>query len=101
MSSRGSITLGELEGKLTMLDVACHRCERCGRVSLARLIEDHGADMGLPDLWESLAGDCPNAHTTALNNAAPSTTRNCRLCSCPASKPNPPQCRPAQLTKRW
>jgi len=68
MSSRGSITLGELEGKLTMLDVACHRCERCGRVSLARLIEEHGADMGLPDLWESLAGDCPNAHTTALNN---------------------------------
>src|SRR5438309_2209144 len=37
-------------------------------VSLARLIEEHGADMGLPDLWESLAGDCPNAHTTALNN---------------------------------
>ena len=68
MSSRGSITLGELQGKLTMLDVACHRCERRGRVSLARLIEDHGADMGLPDLWKSLAGDCPNAHTTALNN---------------------------------
>ena len=68
MSSRGSITLGELQGKLTMLDVACHRCERRGRVSLARLIEDHGADMGLPDLWKSLPGDCPNAHTTALNN---------------------------------
>src|SRR5438477_6601170 len=68
MSARGSITLGELQGKLTMLDVACHRCERRGRVSLPRLIEEHGADMGLPDLWESLAYDCPNAHTTALHS---------------------------------
>ena len=58
MSNRGSssITLGDLQGKLTMLEVACHRCERRGRVSLARLIEEHGADKGLPDLWESLAG---------------------------------------------
>ena len=68
MSARGLITLGELQGKLDLLDIACHRCERSGRVSLARLIEEHGADTGLPDLWESLAGDCPNAHTTALNN---------------------------------
>ena len=61
MSSRGSITLGELRGKPDLLDVACHRCERRGRVSLARLIEEHGADTGLPDLWESLAGDCQHA----------------------------------------
>ena len=68
MSSRGSIALGELQGKLTMLDIACHRCERRGRVSLARLIEEHGADTGLPDLWENLAGDCQHARPTALNN---------------------------------
>jgi len=48
MSARGSITLGELQGKLTMLDIACHRCERSGRVSLTRLIEEHGADTGFP-----------------------------------------------------
>ena len=40
----------------------------CGASAASRLIEEYGADMGLPDLWESLAGDCPNAHTTALNN---------------------------------
>ena len=68
MSSRGSITIGELQGKLTMLEVACHRCERRGRVSLSRLIEEHGADTGLPDLWEILAGDCEHARSTALNN---------------------------------
>src|SRR5438477_3065940 len=68
MSNRGSITLGELQGKLDLLDIACHRCERSGRVSLARLIDEHGADTGLPDLWEALAGDCANAGSTALHN---------------------------------
>lgn len=68
MSNRGSITLSELVGKLDLLEIKCHRCDRHGRVSLARLIDDHGADRGLPDLWESLAGDCPNARSTAVHN---------------------------------
>ena len=51
-----------------MLEVACHRCERRGGVSLARLIDEHGADTGLPDLWETLAGDCQHARSTALHN---------------------------------
>ena len=68
MNSRGSITLGELQGKLDLLEIKCHRCERHGRVGLARLIDEHGADTGLPDLWQSLAGDCPNARSTALHN---------------------------------
>jgi hypothetical protein len=68
MSSRGSITLGELVGKLDLLEIRCHRCERHGRVSLARLIDEHGADMGLPNLWETLAGDCQFARSTAMHN---------------------------------
>ena len=66
MNSRGSITLGELVGKLDLLEIKCHRCERHGRVSLARLVDKHGADIGLPDLWQSLAGDCQHARSTAL-----------------------------------
>ena len=79
MSSRGSITIGELRGKLTMLEVACHRSERRGRVSLSRLIEEHGADMGLPDLWEasraiaSMPGQRPS--TTAVPSIIPSFQR--------------------------
>src|SRR5438477_11531859 len=88
MSNRGSIMLGELQGKLTTLDIACHRCERRGRVSLARLIEEHGADTGLPDLWESLAGDCPNAHTTALHSRCAIYYPQCRRCFCRARKPD-------------
>jgi hypothetical protein len=68
MNNRSSITLAELQGKLDLLQIKCHRCERHGRVSLARLIDEHGADTGLPHLWESLAGDCANARSTALNN---------------------------------
>src|SRR5436305_14941209 len=68
MSARGSITLGELVGKLDLLEIRCPRCERHGRVNLARLIEQHGADTGLPDLWENLAGDCQHARSTALHN---------------------------------
>lgn len=63
MSSRGSITLAEVVG----LEIKCHRCDRHGRVSLARLIEEHAADTGLWDLWENLAGDCEYARSTALN----------------------------------
>jgi hypothetical protein len=36
MSSRGAFTLAESAAKLTMLEVACSRCERRGRLSLAR-----------------------------------------------------------------
>jgi hypothetical protein len=68
MSNRGSITLGELVGKLELLEIRCHRCDRHGRVSLARLIDEHGADTGLPDLWQSLASDCVNAGSKALHN---------------------------------
>jgi len=35
--------LGELQGKLDLLEIRCHRCERRGQVNLARLIDEHGA----------------------------------------------------------
>jgi len=39
----GVITLGEMHAKgMTMLEVACRRCERRGRLSIARLIAEHG-----------------------------------------------------------
>ena len=68
MSSRGSITLADLQGKLDLLKIKCHRCDRRGRLSLERLIDEHGAGIGLPDLWETLAGDCPHARSTAVHN---------------------------------
>jgi hypothetical protein len=57
--SSGAVTLGELAGRLPMLEVACSRCERRGRLNVAGLIERHGADARLPDLLETLAADSP------------------------------------------
>ena len=60
------LTLGDLQGKLERLEVVCRRCDRWGRYRVARLIDEHGADMELPDLRRHLAADCPNAKALAL-----------------------------------
>jgi hypothetical protein len=66
MSSSGAVTLGEIAGRLAMLEVACSRCERRGRLDVAKLIERHGADARLPDLREILAGDCPRSSAVSV-----------------------------------
>jgi hypothetical protein len=56
----GAITFGDLQGRIEMLRVACTKCERSGRYSVARLIERYGPDAGLPD-WKDavITADCP------------------------------------------
>jgi len=61
MRSSGSVSLGEIAGKLTMLEVACSKCERHGRLSVAELIERYGAASDLFNLRTVLAADCPRA----------------------------------------
>jgi hypothetical protein len=60
----GAVTLGELVGRLELLEVRCRRCGRHGRLSVARLIEEHGADLALPDLGTRLAAGCPRSTST-------------------------------------
>jgi hypothetical protein len=67
-STRGSIALGDLNGKLTMLEIACSKCDRRGLLRLDRLIEEHGAGIGMPVLGQTLAGDCPRARTVSIND---------------------------------
>jgi lambda repressor-like predicted transcriptional regulator len=59
MMSSGAVTLGDIAGKLAMLEFVCSRCERHGRLSLAKLIERHGADAQLTNMRTVLARDCP------------------------------------------
>ena len=61
----GAITLGDLAGKVTTLEIACRRCDRRGRLSVARLIEQYG-DMRLPELCEALAGYCPKRESVSV-----------------------------------
>ena len=65
MSSGGSVTLREIAGRLPRLEVPCSRCERRGRLNVAKQIERHGADARLPDLRGNLAGDCPRGGATS------------------------------------
>jgi hypothetical protein len=64
LMSSGAVTLGELAGRIAMLEAACSRCERRGGLRVARLIEQHGADMGLPELRHLLASDYPRVVET-------------------------------------
>jgi hypothetical protein len=50
------------------LEVACHHCDRCTRLSLERLIAEHGADMGLCELRTLLAADCPRPAAVTIND---------------------------------
>src|ERR1700693_5839133 len=54
MSSSGAVTLGEIVGELRMLEVACSRCERHGRLSVAKLIERHGRGFGRSNVARNL-----------------------------------------------
>ena len=59
MSATGAVTLGEQAGRVEGLEVRCWRCERHGRPRLARLIADHGAGTGQPDLAARLVAGLP------------------------------------------
>ena len=66
MRTKGVVTLAELVGRLDRLEVRCRRCERHGRLRLARLVAEHGAGMALPDLAVPLAAGCPKAEAANL-----------------------------------
>ena len=44
---------------LTMVEVSCNRCERRGRLSIARLLAEHGHALPGPELRRIIAHDCP------------------------------------------
>jgi hypothetical protein len=60
----GGVTLAALQARgMAHLEVACSKCPRRGRYSIAGLAVKHGAQMGLPRLKEILSADCPrNQH---------------------------------------
>lgn len=53
----GALSLSDYPGDAVVL--ACSKCDRRGRYHKARLVAEHGPDIGLPDLRARLAADCP------------------------------------------
>ena len=54
---RQAVRLGDVE-HLVHMEIACRRCDRRGRMRVDRLIAEHGADIGLPELAVKLAAMC-------------------------------------------
>jgi hypothetical protein len=58
--TQGAVDLRETQQNgVTWLTIRCEPCKRYGRLKVANLVAQYGADMGLPDLRARLAGDCP------------------------------------------
>jgi hypothetical protein len=63
----GMITLGDMQTKgMSMLEVACRRCDRRGRLRISRLIAEHGRD-GYGDLRRLIAADCPRMQKPSVD----------------------------------
>ena len=65
--SRGSITLEEISSRFKLLEVRCGHCSRNGRLSIDKLIDEHGSSMTLPDLRDILVGDCEHKDARSMN----------------------------------
>jgi hypothetical protein len=66
VSNSGAVTLGDIAGRVTMLEIECAECGRFGRYRVDRLIEQHGANFGLPYLREILASGCPRQQSASI-----------------------------------
>jgi hypothetical protein len=63
ISDSGVILLGQVASWLSVIDVACNRCDRRGRLQTTRLVAEHGAEMLVPELLRIIAADCPRTKT--------------------------------------
>jgi hypothetical protein len=69
MPVNNAYTLGEV--KAAWVEIECEKCNRHGRYSTARLIETHGANMGMPGLKSELV----SCREKAVNENAPCQAR--------------------------
>ena len=63
----GAVSLTDYPGE--WVELACSKCARRGRYHKARLVAEHGAEIGLPDLRTLLAADCALIRNRVGNEA--------------------------------
>ena len=51
-----------------MLEIRCQRCDRHGRLSVARLLAQYGPDAVVRDIMQAQIGACPNRDNAQLQN---------------------------------
>lgn len=59
-------TLSDIRPELTHLSIACSRCDRSGRLSIARLIREHGLDSTIRKAVAGVNADCPKREETIM-----------------------------------
>jgi hypothetical protein len=62
------IKLGQVAARLAMLEVACNRCDRRGRLRTDRLLAEHGAGLSMPKLRLIIAADCPRMQADKMHD---------------------------------
>jgi hypothetical protein len=68
MPHDGSITFGNLVGKLTSLHVVCDKCGRKGHYSVSRLIETRSRKGKLTDWLTKITADCPRKRSIDMSD---------------------------------
>ena len=65
--ARDVITLSDVaERGAAMIEIRCGRCERAGRLSVARLLAEHGPNASMGVVMRAQVGDCPNRESTQI-----------------------------------
>jgi hypothetical protein len=59
VSASGSILLGAVAARMAEIEIACRVCDRHGKLHTERLVQQHGPEMPMPELFRLLAADCP------------------------------------------
>jgi hypothetical protein len=63
------ILLGEIaERGATMLEIRSARCDRHGRLSVARLLAEFGPDAAVGEVMHVQVGNCPNRDSVQIQN---------------------------------
>jgi hypothetical protein len=60
------------------INVSRNWCDRCGKLHVARLLADHGADLSVPILRQIFAADCPKMIVGKLHDVCSVHFRNWR-----------------------
>lgn len=68
MDGRGSWTLGEISARQGMIEIACWKCERRGRLRTAPLLKRYGPELQMPDLLPLLAEGCPRLGAVSIHD---------------------------------
>jgi hypothetical protein len=67
--ARDTYSLGDIAARrATMLDIRCGRCDRHGRLSVARLLAEHGPNAEFSTIMRGLVGDCPHRDEQQIQN---------------------------------